>query len=936
MHKLFIFISIFLFLFQYLFGNIDSTLIDSAKQLNNDGYNFYQTGDFYNAEKSLRASLNLKKLIYKDSTSISIAHTYNNLGVINMRYWQYESALDLYKQAEEIYRHFKSTDLYIANVFSNRGNVYSLQGDFELSEQYYNYALNYLKKMFTPKANLFKAETFNRIGLLKMKQNRYKEAINEFRNGIKSFDHSNNLVLVLYLYSNLGDSYASINDFDSAIKYYHEALNLIHSSKKTNKTQEIWLQQKLALLYMKINDETKAFTTIRKSKTLIKPLSIDSVFFQGFYTDYAEIHNKFHIYDSALYYHHLALNITCFGSVKNKYKTPPLENFKNITLGISQLKSKAECLIKWNNVKPEKRKLLSALESLEVATQLIDKARNSYLSVESKLMIAENETSIYEMGLHCASQLFNNTGEPKFLDKAFYFSEKSKSSVLLSVLQDEKAKSFSTIPDTLLKKEQSLKKEIAFYKERIYEESLKPSPDSNKLRIWNGYLFSHTKDQNELQNLLEKEYNDYYFLKYNQQNTTPEEIQKILPKNTTIIEYSLTDTNLYIFCIQTKCLNLKRIKIDSSFLIHTNKYLNQFRDFSFVNQSKTVYRDLNKSGHELYKKLIGPLQDEIANDHLIIIPDDLLSYIPFESLMTREDSMNIDSYKQLPFLIKKHPVSYSYSSSLLNESWASKGRKMHNRLLSIAPDYKPVNTESLIITKASHKGYRDNLHPIPYARKEAELVSSLTLGRSLIGIQATEKAFLSNAVNYDILHLAMHTIIDDNNPLYSKLVFYDENYRSDEGLLTTNEIFSLKLKARMAVLSSCSSGEGEFKKGEGVLSLARGFFYAGCPSLIMTLWQVDDESGLMLMRLYYKYLIKGYSKPVALQKAKLEYLNTVPNQKKHPFYWSTYICIGNPSPIYFPRRYSYLGGVLIIFLLVLILAIQKKKKTKISLKEPDL
>jgi CHAT domain-containing protein len=221
------------------------------------------------------------------------------------------------------------------------------------------------------------------------------------------------------------------------------------------------------------------------------------------------------------------------------------------------------------------------------------------------------------------------------------------------------------------------------------------------------------------------------------------------------------------------------------------------------------------------------------------------------------------------------------------------------------------------------------LHALPFANKEAILIGRLTKGKVVLAQDATEEEFISEAGNFDILHLATHTIIDDNNPLYSMLVFYDTNYASNKGLLTTNEIFGLKLNASMTVLSSCSSGEGEYQKGEGVLSLARGFFYAGCPSLIMTLWKIEDESGLKLMNYYYKYLIKGYSKSRALQKAKLKYLKTVPNEKKHPFYWSAYICIGNPSPIYYSKSLFFTTVVAFVLLSAIIIKkLQRNKRKK--------
>jgi len=209
------------------------------------------------------------------------------------------------------------------------------------------------------------------------------------------------------------------------------------------------------------------------------------------------------------------------------------------------------------------------------------------------------------------------------------------------------------------------------------------------------------------------------------------------------------------------------------------------------------------------------------------------------------------------------------------------------------------------------------LSQIPGATEEVEQISKLLKGKIFLGNQATETNFKKYAENYDILHLAMHAVVDNVNPMYSKLVFTMTTGSGDDGLLNTYEIYNMHLKARLAVLSSCSSGEGVLKKGEGVISLSRGFAYAGCPSLIMTLWELEDNAGVELMVAFYKNLKKGYSKDVALQKAKLEFLRNKPQVLAHPFYWSAYQCVGDSSALYF-RVYKYLQVILGIILMAII------------------
>jgi len=150
----------------------------------------------------------------------------------------------------------------------------------------------------------------------------------------------------------------------------------------------------------------------------------------------------------------------------------------------------------------------------------------------------------------------------------------------------------------------------------------------------------------------------------------------------------------------------------------------------------------------------------------------------------------------------------------------------------------------------------------------------------------------------------MHTIIDEKNPTYSKLIFtLPENPdKQNDGILYTSELFSMSLQSKMAVLSACQTGDGKLNKGEGILSLARGFFYSGVPSVVMTLWSVNDAQSAAIMSSFYTYLKKGYSKDKALRQAKLDLLDQGNPLTSHPRYWAGYVSIGEQSPIAKNRR----------------------------------
>ncbi|MBN2614049.1 MAG: CHAT domain-containing protein, partial [Bacteroidales bacterium] len=193
---------------------------------------------------------------------------------------------------------------------------------------------------------------------------------------------------------------------------------------------------------------------------------------------------------------------------------------------------------------------------------------------------------------------------------------------------------------------------------------------------------------------------------------------------------------------------------------------------------------------------------------------------------------------------------------------------------------------------------------------------------------ATEPRFKASSSDYDILHLAMHTIIDDDNPMFSKLVFSHGSDTAEDGFLNTYEIFNLNLRARLAILSSCSSGEGLLKRGEGVVSLARGFAYAGCPGLLMTLWELEDKTGVDMMVGFYKNLKMGHRKDVALQKAKIRFIESGNQIKAHPFYWSSYISIGDQSALYHPaKKYAFILLALSALIILIIFKRQCRKRS---------
>jgi CHAT domain-containing protein len=336
--------------------------------------------------------------------------------------------------------------------------------------------------------------------------------------------------------------------------------------------------------------------------------------------------------------------------------------------------------------------------------------------------------------------------------------------------------------------------------------------------------------------------------------------------------------------------------------------------FNFISSTEYLFtkneesKEFCISSNYLYKRLILPFSDIIEGKNITIVPDGKLSYIPFDALLENlPDTSKTIEFNQLNYLIRNYSINYSNSANLLFKQ-ISNGRNNKIRTIAFAPEYR--EGESIEI---SQKKYR--LVSLPGVLKEVDRIAKIVDTDVFIGDEATEENFRKNVEKYDIIHLAMHAFINDSLPAFSSFAF--TQVKTDDlmknGLLNTADIYNLKLNAKLTVLSACNTGAGQLKKGEGIMSLARGFVYAGCPSIIMSLWEVEDESGTQIMTSFYKNLKKGKSKDESLRSAKLKYLESVNSRRAHPHYWLGFLSIGDNSPLYI--SYDFYFFILIILAL---------------------
>jgi CHAT domain-containing protein len=190
----------------------------------------------------------------------------------------------------------------------------------------------------------------------------------------------------------------------------------------------------------------------------------------------------------------------------------------------------------------------------------------------------------------------------------------------------------------------------------------------------------------------------------------------------------------------------------------------------------------------------------------------------------------------------------------------------------------------------------ESLEPLPNAEREVNTLGKLygsNRSTVLVGEKATEEEWKAEAGKYRLLHLATHAILDDRNPMYSRIILSSPGDQAKEdGQLEAWELMNLDLKAEMVVLSACQTARGRLGAGEGMIGMSWALFVAGSPTVVVSQWKVDSARTTELMIEFHRNLLRksATNKAEALRDAALKQLRT---QYNHPYYWAGFVIIGN-------------------------------------------
>jgi len=775
----------------------------------------------------------------KIDDKVLIGNSLNSLGLIHFLFLNdYQQAISYFDKAASIRKEIGDLPNF-GRSLTAKASAYEKLGSFEQALDYYTQSFEINQEV----GDAFRmAESSLKSGAMLINLGKYPEALDYLEKSLEISRDIEDGIGISDALNQIGFVYLKIGDYNSALEKFNEAIEI------TRKQNDQWglagVYNNLAVMLQNVGRTEKALDYYLNALSLYEKendqhsvliclLNIGTIYFDlKDYLKAEDYHKKAFDLSRELQIRDLEanslLNLANDQSIIGKKD----EALSNYTSGYEIAQELDNPDLKWRFIAgmaenyESRHEYDKVVELNDTALVILEDLRNTLQRDEFKASFMAQERYVFEDIIDLLQFLHEKDNAKGYDTLAFRYAERSKSRVLLDLLTESvTGKTAGT---------------------HLGSESLiNPEPLSLT------------------------------------------EVKSLCPdKKTVILEYSVGDSSSCLWVITQSDHKLFRLPDNRTL----QEQIETIR-FALQDPQETISEFYTRAGTFLYEILVKPAEPYLSKkSRLVIIPDGILNYLPFEFLLTENKMIKPEStYSDLPFLVKKFPVSYGQSASVLKSILSGQSETKHDGKKFIAfgdPVYEKASFKSDV-----------NYPRLEYSGKEVEKIGSFFEKDSsevYLREEATEENVKkeSRLEEFNYVHFATHGYIDENEPDLSSLVLTQETDSEEDGFLRASEIFNLNLNADLIVLSACQTGLGKLIRGEGMVGLTRAFMYAGTPSVLVSLWSVSDMSTAALMGEFYKNLIKSkLSKTDALRKAQLSLIS---NPKySHPFYWAPFVLIGD-------------------------------------------
>ncbi|HSE40441.1 MAG TPA: tetratricopeptide repeat protein, partial [Acidobacteriota bacterium] len=783
--------------------------IGIAQSLNNIGRVYFEQDENDLALENFQKALQLSET---NRNQQGIADSLHNLGRFHVYQGKYDLALDENQKSLKI-REDAGDKAGMAECLRYIARVYFHEADYQTALEYYSRSLS-ISQSIDDRFQI--AAVLSLIGSVHQSRSDYARALEYHQKALEAAQALNDQIYTAYNLECLGSIHEWQGNFDLALEYYQKALEL--SERMQNKSRIVFAMRHLGDVYESMGKFDESLAALQKGLKLAREWRIADV--SDLLISLGNMYDDQGKYADALKYYKESYPLKVARPDKAGIVVT-LNNIAEIDLKLGNTTEAIESATRGRDLAKE----IERYHSVAIAQTLIGKAytkTHQYEAAEQALKEAISTSEgirnrvaagIREQALFFEHQIeaYHSMIELLIIRdrkiEALNFAEKAKARLLLDVLQNGKINITKAMTVKEKQEEQALNTTLIALNAQISWEK-QNSKDLKHLEQLNTDL---QKAQLEMEAFQSKVLAAHPELRVQRGETPPIELQEtasLLPnRKSALLEYVVTEDRTYLFVITKEEENtapqLNVFQIET-----TRKDLaKRVENFRIELASRDI--DFSKSAKELFNFLLAPASNLLAGKTtLLIIPDAELWNLPFQSLKTSGDT----------YLLENYAIAYTPSMTVQRE------------MVRSHMDHQSVNSPTLLAfgnpalanatIQAIQNVYRnEKLLPLPEAETEVQKIAQLYPSSSVkVGREAGEDRFKADAAKFTVLHLATHGILDDNNPMYSKLILSQTGLdKKEDGILEAWEILNMDLHADLAVLSACETARGTIGAGEGII-----------------------------------------------------------------------------------------------------------------------
>lgn len=880
---------------------------------------------YNNSEKSLEyiyKALQIKKDRNKEKYHPSYVINYANLARIHSKLSQIKKANACIDTAIIIQEKVSEDNDMMISLYITKSN---LVADLELNKKYLEKALEYVKKS---KVNQHYNEgvIYNNLSTNYKKRGDTSEGINYLYKSRKAYEKGlpETKRPLARNYFNTSTHFEGQGKYEMAIEYIQKALEITKDIKANQEVDNIDQYRGLAILYTNIADYDKAYFYLNKTLQIEqRNIGKETTGLADTYRSFGYYYYKQEKYKDAIHFYSKGIQIINKIDVDRNYSLPGMhikvadchehmgnkeEVLQSIMKSFTEVGiEKVDGKFTFENV-PElymwrtSKAYFAGLKLLEndnwdilssnilEGIQALDKIKASYFYNNSGTEFQKKTREYFDWSIDEVYRYYEEDPSQDVMDFLFFLIEKSKSNNIRRGYERIQSHAINNVPQSILDREKTILYEYENVLQTFSNNQLQSENESESKQLQEEIILWQENKESFMDSLV-TEYPEYYDSRYKFDVIPLQELQeKCNHDNVSFYNYYWGDSTL--ICILTTPENsyvhsVSPDKIKEAIQV-ISSIMQDRGNWDIELDYKKIKETFIKNAYLLYSQLIDPNIDHTQYAQWIISGDKDLIDIPFDIILTREDSAS-QSYKNLSYLFKDKIISYALSATQLNTVPIKAKRKY--AYTGYAPSYSSSDT-----VLNEDMNVRSAIPFLPLYQNVNEISSSVNImgGLHFSNEEATERLFKKNAMESNIIHLAMHTLIDPEVPSKSYLKFSDHDLQSEDSKLHTYEIAQMNLSNDLIVLSACETNTGTDNAGDGIKGIAKSFQLAGSPNIVMSQWLVDDASASKIIFDFFTNVNEGKSFAESLTLSKRNYLQECTMTKSFPAFWATFSYYGDP------------------------------------------